>query len=423
MTESYDPPQREYRTKGYFLFLFIFLCLMEIFDTYTTQYPNVIVSKVQEQFLSHLDPITADSQMALVVALASVGMLFVVINQVLADFFGRRIFLFITMFGMGIASLCIFFSQTLVQYGIFLFFLYVFFSSDIWTIYITEECRKERRGLNLNLILVFGVIGALLVPTFRGIFLPTDTSMNWQGMTYFAFAAIPLSFAVIGIKETRKFQELKSTRVQKPTPKENFSKFIKPFSQKYRKSFIPILVMSFLQGLNYTFIQLGEAFISDHLSGEQINWVVTAMGLAAIVGYLLTGLLSDKFGRKPMLVIYSILLPSSIALSVFGATSDFAFIALLIGASLASLTYWSLGVVNRLVSIEILPTDIRGTGTAIRSVITAIGTILGGFLNSWLIAKVTLGPSFFIVSLVLLVNVPLILFLIKETKSIELEIT
>ncbi|MBN2154808.1 MAG: MFS transporter [Candidatus Lokiarchaeota archaeon] len=421
--ESIEQPNETQRSKGYLLFLFIFLCFMEIFDTYTTQYPNVIVSKVQAEFLSHLSPIQADSTMALVVALASIGMLFVVINQVLADVFGRRIFLFITMFGMGVASLVIFFSQSIIQYGISLFFLYIFFSSDIWTIYISEECRKERRGLNLNLILVFGVIGALLVPTFRSIFLPEDTSTNWQGMTYFAFLAIPISFLVIWIKETRKFDELKKTQTQKATPKENLRKFIKPFGRKYRTAFLPILVMSFLQGLNYTFIQLGEAFISDHITGEQVNWVITAMGVAAIIGYLLTGILSDTIGRKPMFIIYSILLPASIALSVFGATSSYAFIALLIGASLASLTYWSLGVVNRLISIEILPTDIRGTGTAIRSVLTALGTILGGFLNSWLITKVTLGPSFFIVSLVLLINIPLILIFIKETKSIELELS
>jgi MFS family permease len=422
MNQSFETPKVKERSKGYFLFLFIFLCFMEIFDTYTTQFQNVVSSAVAHDFLSGSpDPTAA---MALVFGIASIGMLFVVVNQMLADIFGRRIFLFITMFGMGVASIFIYLSQNIIQYTIALFFLYIFFSSDIWTIYISEECAKERRGLNLNLVLVFGVIGVGLVMLSRWIFLPEDGATNWKGMTFIAFLAIPLSFLVIWIKETRKFEELKKEKPRKLTPKESFQKLLKPFSKKYRKSYIPIIIMSFIQGLNYTFIQTGETFINEYLTEGQVNWVVTAMGGAAIVGYLVTGFISDAKGRKPLFLIYSIVLPGSIALCVFGANiPSIAFISLLIGASLASLSYWSLGVVNRLVSIEILPTDVRGTGTAIRSVMTALGTILAGVMNFYLFPILKNGPTFFLYSLLLLINIPLILIFIKETKSKELELS
>ncbi|MHA1109937.1 MAG: MFS transporter [Promethearchaeota archaeon] len=423
MTESIDTNCKEpQRSKGYFIFLFIFLCLMEIFDTYTTNLPNLIVSKVQEDFLGIGDD--AKAVMALVVGLASIGMLFVVINQFLADIFGRRIFLFITMLGMGVASVFIYLSQNIVQYGIALFFLYIFFSSDIWTIYISEECDKKRRGINLNLVLVFGVLGVALVTLSRWIFLPEVGTSNWKGVTYIAFLAIPLSFLVIFIKETRKFVELKKSRTTKPSAKESFKKILKPFSKKYRKHFIPLIIMSFIQGLNYTFIQLGEDFISDYLSVNEVNWVVTGMGVAAIAGYLITGFFSDRKGRKPLFLIYSIMLPCSIAIAVFGATVPaISFVALLIGGSLASLSYWSLGVVNRLVAIEILPTDVRGTGTSIRSVLTALGTILGGIFSYKLFPLIQQGPTFFLFSLLLLLNIPLVLIFIKETKSKELELS
>ncbi len=424
MTESFEPNCDEpKRSKGYFLFLFIFLCLMEIFDTYTTLFPNVIGSEVQDDFLSGFS--NPSAVMALVVGLASIGMLFVIINQVLADIFGRRIFLFITMFGMGIASLCMYFSQNIYQYAIALFFLYIFFSSDIWTIYISEECAKERRGINLNLVLIFGVIGVGLVTVSRWLFLPEFGPSNWRGMTYIAFLAIPVSFLVFGLKETRKFEELKRVKTQKLTPKDTFQKIIKPFGKKYRRAFLPLLVMSFISGLNYTFIQLGEIFVSDNLADNgQVNWVVTSMGVAAIAGYLITGFISDRKGRKPLMLIYSILLPASIALCVFGVLiPSLAFPALLIGAGLASLTYWSLGVVNRLVSIEILPTDVRGTGTAIRSVITALGTILGNFIHYKLFPLIGEGYTFFIFSVLLVINIPLILIFIKETKSKELDLS
>lgn len=411
------------RSKGYFLFLFVFLCLMEIFDTYTTNLPNLIVSKVQEEFLGLGEE--AEGIMALVVGLASIGMLFVVVNQFLADIFGRKIFLFITMFGMGLASVFMFLSKTIYQYGISLFLLYIFFSSDIWTIYISEECAKERRGINLNLVLIFGVLGVALVTLSRWLFLPETGDTNWRGMTYIAFLAIPLSLLVIGIKETRKFEELK--RIKKSEKfqfKESFKKILKPFNKKYRQIFIPLLVMSFVQGLNYTFIQLGEDFINGYLTEGQVNWVITGMGVAAIAGYLITGYVSDRKGRKPLFLVYSIMLPVSIAIAVWGARiPSLSFISLLIGGSLASLSYWSLGVVNRLVSIEILPTDVRGTGTSIRSVLTALGTILGGLFCSKLFPIIQQGPTFFLFSLLLLINIPLILIFIKETKSKELELS
>jgi len=79
--------------------------------------------------------------------------------------------------------------------------------------------------------------------------------------------------------------------------------------------------------------------------------------------------------------------------------------------------------VNRLVAIEILPTDVRGTGTSIRSVLTALGTILGGIFSYKLFPLIQQGPTFFLFSLLLLLNIPLVLIFIKETKSKELELS
>ncbi|GAH81664.1 unnamed protein product, partial [marine sediment metagenome] len=49
------------KSLGYLIFLIIFLSLVEIFDTYTTLFPNVIVSKVQDEFLASETQVIADS--------------------------------------------------------------------------------------------------------------------------------------------------------------------------------------------------------------------------------------------------------------------------------------------------------------------------------------------------------------------------
>ncbi len=410
----------------YLIFLIIFLSLVEIFDTYTTLFPNVIVSKVQDEFLASETQVIADSIMSLAIAVASIGMYFVVVNQFLADLIGRRIMLFITVLGMGLASLFIFFTTNLIQYTSSLFFLYVFFSSDIWTIYISEESPKERRGLYLNLILVAGCIGAILVPVFRSIFI-TETSpiTAWRSMTIFAFLAIPIAFLMLGIKETSKFKELKEFRKSDDFVKQSpFLNLKKPFDKQYRRQFIPILIMAFISGLNYIFIQMGESFLANNVNLEEgdVNIVVTIMSVSAICGYLITGVFVDKVGRKPLFYIYTILTPIAIFIVIIGVQSpDLALIAACIGAGLATITFYGLGIVNRLVSIEILPTDIRGTGTGWRSIISAIGITCGLLLNSVLNLIFGLGISFLIISLLLLINIPIIYRYIKETKGIELE--
>ncbi len=410
----------------YLAYLVIFLSFVEIFDTYTTLYPNVIVSLVQDEYLSHEPQVIADSIMLIVTAIATLGMYFVIVNQFLADIVGRRIMLFVTVLGMGLASLFIALSADLPQYTMSLFFLYVFFSSDIWTIYVSEESAESRRGFNLNFILVIGCIGVILMTLFRPIFI-TETASNWRGMTYFALLAIPIAFLAFGIKETSQFKELKEQKKAGSLEKSPLLfNLKKPFHKQYRKEFIPVLVMAFLTGLNYTFIQMGESYLvnSTPLGQDEVNIVVSIMGYAAIAGYLITGIVSDTLGRKPLFYIYSVLIPISIMIVVFGIQSpENSLVIACIGAGLASMTYYGLGIVNRLVSIEILPTDVRGTGTGWRSVISALGITFGSIFNSILNLAFGLGISFFIISMLLLLNIPLTYFYIKETKGKELELT
>ncbi len=427
-----EPPsqdEKKTRWKGksafYVLYMFLFLSLMDVFDSYSTLYIPTIISQVQNEFLSGMNQTTADSTMALVLSIASLGIFFSIINQYLSDLFGRKIFLFISMFGMGIASLIIALSTSLTQFTLAFFVMYVFFSTDMFMIYISEESPKERRGMNINIILIFGCLGSIAVPILRTIFI-TDTTSDWRNMAYFATLAIPLSFMAFGLKETTKFKELKILRAApdyvKPSP---FANLKKPFESKFRKEYISVLLVSFLLGLNGAFVQLGELFLSNHenMTQGRVNIIITMMGGAAVIGFAFTGYLADKFGRKRLCYVYSALMPLSILIIILGIENpNFAMISCCIGASLASITYYGLGILNRILCMEILPTDIRGTGTSIRSVITALGITFGLLLNSWLNTLIGLGNAFLLMSLLLIAGIPIIHYLVRETKGIELEL-
>jgi MFS family permease len=413
------------RTKAYFTYLIFILILVEILDTYTTNYPNVIPSQVIKEFLSEYPQNMAQSLFAVVVGIATIGTYFVFLNQFLADKVGRKIMLAFTVFGMGFSSLLIFFSTNVIEYTIYLFMLYIFFSSDIWVIYINEECPSEKRAFWTNMILVGGVIGAILLPVFRSIYI-TETYSNWRGMTYFAIIlGIPLSLIIFfSLKETIKFRELESGDSTEEhisiTFRENLKKI---FQSARRKEFIVILVISFLSGLNYIFISLGESFISNspNLNQNDINIVVLVLSQSIILGYIITGVVADKYGRKPLLYIYSFLLPVAIFIAVFGSYSqEYALIFVCIGAGLANVCYWGLSVIVRLVTIEIVPTESRGTGSGMKSLVGAFGITSGLLISSFIILNYGLGFSFIFFSLLLLINLPLTYTFLKETKGVNL---
>ncbi|MFX0188322.1 MAG: MFS transporter [Candidatus Hodarchaeota archaeon] len=413
------------RSKTYFKYMIFILIFVEILDTYTTNYPNVIPSQVISEFLLDYPENIAQSIFAIVIGIATVGMYFVFLNQYLADRVGRKLLLGFTVFGMALSSFLILLSTNIIQYTIFLFMLYIFFSSDIWVIYINEESPPEKRAFWTNIVLIGGVAGAILIPIFRSIFI-TETFSYWRGMTLFAiFLGIPLALIIFfTFKETSKYEQIKEGKLkEKKTPnlfKDNMRSL---FKSSRRKEFIIILIMSFIGGLNYIFIALGESFVSSspNLTQNDINIIVLVMSLAAIAGYLITGIFADKLGRKPFLYIYSILLPISILIAVLGSyVTEGALLYVCIGAGLGSLAYWGLRIVISIVTLEIIPTEARGTGNGLKSLIAAIGITGGLLLSSIIIFYYGLGFAFILYSLFLLIDVPLIYLYIKETKGIDL---
>jgi len=396
---------------------------VEILDTYTTNFPNVIPSKIIEEFLSGFSEDAGAAIFSICIAIASIGMYFVFFNQLLADKFGRKILLATTVLGMGVFSLLTIFSTSIFDYTVYLFLLYLFFSSDIWVIYINEESPADKRGRLTNLVLIGGVTGSILLPVFRSIFI-SNTSSNWRGMPLFsAILGIPLSIIIFfTLKETSKYEEYKIEEVSFQTNilKNNLKTI---FSSERKKQFIALMIITILVGFNYIFVSLGEEYInrSENLTEGDINIIVLVMSFAVILGYLFTGVFADKVGRKPLFYLYSILFIISIFTVIIGSRlENLAIVPVAIGAALANVSYWGIGVAIRLVVVEIVPTDVRGTGSGLKSLLSAFGITLGLILNGIITFFFSLEISFIILSLLLLINLPIIYKYIKETKGIDL---
>ncbi len=409
-------------SKSYFRYLIFVLMLVQILDTYSTIYPGSIVSSIVAEFLGELPPNEANSIVALAGSITSIGMYFLFFNQYLVDILGRKLMLAITVFGMGIASLGMFLSVNYIMYVSFRFFLNFFFMSDIWLIIINEESKTNKRALNSNIILMAGLFGAIIMVMCRFTFI-TEVNPNWRGMTLFPIIlGIPLFFVVyFSLKESSKFQLMKENREKKSR---TFIGDIKSLFQiDDRKPYIMILIISFLFGFSNLFIGLFEKYIADTgtISQTLVSIIFFLTIFTVMIAYLINGLLADRIGRKPLLYLWSFLLPISVVIWVFGAmNSQNAFLIVFVGYAISHIAFWGLWGVIRLITLELVPTDKRGTGLGFRSLIGAFGTTIGLLLSSLAILVFGLGATFIIFVIVNLGIIPLGYFFIKETSGVDL---
>ncbi len=412
----------ENKDNSYFKRLIFVLMLVQMVDSFTTVMPGAIVSAIANNFLPGIPTNEQDAIYAFGTAIISIGMCFLFFSQYLSDRLGRKKMLIITVLGMSSAAVGMFLSTSFVMYMIFLFIMSFFFSSDIWLIYINEEAKPSKRAYYSNVILIAGLIGPVFMIISRLIFI-TETNPFWQGMTFFPIVlGFPLCFIIyFTLKETTKYEEMKEKGEFKSRSFKDDLTAI--FKTENRKPYIVLLVIVFIRGMSGIFLGLFEKYIDNvgTISQERVTIIFLLTIFAVFIAYAVNGLLADKIGRKPLLYLWCFLSPVSVIIWVFGAyhpTS--AFLIVLLGYSMSHISVWGAIGVIRLTTIEMLPTDRRGTGVGFRSLMGSIGAIIGLFLSSAVILVVGLGTTFLIFVMGNFIIIPIAYFFLKETKGVEL---
>lgn len=414
---------------AYFKYLIIVLIFVQIVDSFTTSYTTMIPSQIINEFLSSFEENVATSIFALVTGFATVGMYVCSLNQYLSDRYGRKIMLIITIFGMAIVSLLIIFSQSIIDFTIYLFLLWFFTRSDIWLIYINEEAPQGKRAFWTNVVLIVGMIGVVLAPILRSIFI-TETVSNWRALPLFS---VILGFSLglvllFTLRDTKIYMEMKESdgdmgreEKKKVSFRENFKLMM---GSANKKQLIVLLVMSFIMGINSTFRNLVEQLFSSNpsLDQSQVNIALIIASISVTFAFIIMGTLADKLGRIPLLYAFAILIPIARFIVVIGSVySQSAFILSIVGGGLSEIGYWGEWVLISMVILEIIPTETRGTGSGLKSFFAGIGVTLGFFLSSLITFFISLEATFVILSFLLFINVFLIYKYLRETKNIDLK--
>lgn len=410
--------------KKYFLYMVFILILVQFVDSYTTSFPTLVPSNIINEFLSGFTENIGASIFAFITGVASVGMYFCAFNTYLSDKFGRKLMLAITVFGMVLVAFLINFSVTIVDFAIYLFVLWFFTRSDLWMIFIGEEAPKEKRAFWTNIILVFGLTGAILAPILRSRVI-TNVASNWRPLTWIIIiVGIPLGLLILfTLKEPKVYSDMKENEQSKQRVikmKENVKGVL---NSANRKEIFAALIISFVLGVNSVFRNLVENVISSspYLGGQQISLIMLFGVIAVYIAVFLIGIFADKFGRRPLLYFFSILIPiARIMFALVVNQPHFTFLLTSIFVGLSEFGYWGGWISISIVILELVTTDSRGTGAGLKSFAAAFGITMGFLLTSVVTFFSNLSIAFIILGLLTIVIAPLTYKFITETKRIDM---
>ena len=160
-------------------------------------------------------------------------------------------------------------------------------------------------------------------------------------------------------------------------------------SSKQSNSFIAaVCSIGSLGGLLFGFdtavISGTFSFIEQYFSLNEIEigWFTSSALIGAIIGAVVSGSLSDRFGRKPILIIAAFLF----FISALGCTIPNSFIFLIVARIIGGIGVGMASVLAPLYISEFSPPKIRGKLIALYQLSIVIGILLA-YLTNWLLLK------------------------------------
>lgn len=126
------------------------------------------------------------------------------------------------------------------------------------------------------------------------------------------------------------------------------------------------------------------SFIEKYFSLDEIEtgWFASSALIGAIIGAIVSGGLSDRFGRKPILMIAA----SLFFISALGCTVPDSFIFLIIARIIGGVGVGMASVLSPLYISEFSPPKIRGKLIALYQLSIVIGILLA-YLSNWLLLR------------------------------------
>jgi len=329
------------RVDGYLVFLFVLLSTATLFDGFDAAMLTIAAPDVRETL--HIDI----SEWGYLFAFTRLGLVASFFLLLLADRFGRRSLMMLTIVGFAVANGLSGFATTKVEFAVLQMVARIFLTAEyaLAVIMIGEEFPARLRGRAIAILTSFATLGVMFIARLQPyILLPAcasgtigaadcvtpesnalrDLGMNvvavvqtWMGRpvdgadwrVLYVFGLVPLALVILlrlAMRETRRFEAEQRGR---PTKREGFRAALRrqlanarvPWEAQYRRrTLMVVLLWNCVHLVTAPSVAYWVIFAREHLGftpalvGSIVFW-----GYAGgVAGNYTAGILIDSIGRR-----------------------------------------------------------------------------------------------------------------------------
>ncbi|HKU15127.1 MAG TPA: MFS transporter [Steroidobacteraceae bacterium] len=316
----------------------------------------------------------------------------------LGDKHGRTAALLVTILGMGCATALMGALPTYATAGILaplmllvLRLMQGFFAGGEVTgaaTYIAECSPTNRRGFfgALNpAAATLGLTVATAVAAITATAFGTDNMASWAWRVPFLIS-VPLIllcyWARTTIEDSPKFKEIAR---QHKLPKAPLREIIR----NHRPGLLKVIAIGFAQNATgYVCLVYLNIHLTNTLGYDKISvfWLISAVSFLAVLLKPLFGAVSDRVGRKPMLVLgfagYMVIAPATMYVASLGS-----FTLVIIAVTISILPFSVVQAVGYPLYAELFPTRVRYSGVSLGfNIATIVGAGTASYIAAWLTA-------------------------------------
>ena len=375
--------------KSYTILLIIILGLGHVLDEYSSLAPGMVRSSIIDEFFVSIGWMNQDQALQFMNLLGMSSVLIMLgatLFKSLQDRIGRRIIFIISLIGMTLGTVVMVLARGYWTFFIGQVISMFFIFNDMQYIYIQEETPARKRAQYFSYAKILGLSALLLVPLVRN-FTVVEGSENWRPVLYppIIIGLVTIALSIFFLKETRAYQIMKAEREAHhrglgSEPKELSLKqafqALRTMPTWPQVKWLTVIAMVF-----YVFAFLnqgyGEVFMDQAgVSLSNRNIVLAVSTTFVGVSYFVNGIITDKIGRKPSLIINALAVVVLVVVEYFAmwaAPGHNLQIILLIVAGISQGyrigAFWNITDVQRMMIFENTPTHLRGSVLAITGII------------------------------------------------------
>lgn len=421
---------------GYLAYMLTILSMVYIVDEIASNICNSLQSDMVTQFYVNAKGLDFNTGLATYSAMTAplyVIMIITPFYKALADRFGRKLFLAINTFCMGLGMLICMLAPNPIVYLVGVGVINFMMNNDMQVLYIMESVPEKHRAKFTSITKAVALLGVTVIPALRNLFM-TDSGGAWQKVFMIpAIAGMVMGIvSLLAMPETPAYLKRRVSRLEKSESSESDNsaeqsnggvkdalKFIFSHKQMRAIALCAFIFVASTGGTNYY-----ESIMKT--GGMSTDEITTAMFFIPLINAAMTaasGFITDLIGRKRSVIAHTGI--ALIGLVSFVFCSNFGVSPVLVGISYGFFIggLWSAAdILFILIPGESTPTNLRVSVVGTMGIMSGVGNVISvammtiGMLFIESIGFLYLGVAipFLLISMVILVS------RVNETKGVDL---